>query len=128
MGSPPPPGTKWTRRVPHPVLIGHAASLHRRHQQGVGKGARRVLAPSEVLLERDWEDSLRPERRVQLVRRDGRDVSTLYGREGGGGHALGVRRARGARRPHHTGRERGEIRTPWPLLLTRPYLLKERPS
>jgi hypothetical protein len=29
---PPPPRTKWTRRVPHPVLIGHAASLtpHRR--------------------------------------------------------------------------------------------------
>ena len=24
---PPPPGTKWTRCVPHPVLIGHAASL-----------------------------------------------------------------------------------------------------
>ena len=24
---PPPPGTKWTRRVPHPVLSGHAASL-----------------------------------------------------------------------------------------------------
>ena len=23
----PPPRTKWTRRVPHPVLIGHAASL-----------------------------------------------------------------------------------------------------
>jgi len=23
---PPPPRTKWTRRVPHPVLIGHAAS------------------------------------------------------------------------------------------------------
>ena len=31
---PPSPRTKWTRRVPHPVLIGHAASLppptHRR--------------------------------------------------------------------------------------------------
>ena len=28
MVSPPPPSrTKWTRRVPHPVLIGHAASL-----------------------------------------------------------------------------------------------------
>ena len=27
-------------------------------------------------------------RRVQLVRRDGRDVSTLYGREGGGGGCL----------------------------------------
>jgi hypothetical protein len=25
--TPPPPRTKWTRRVPHPVLIGHAASL-----------------------------------------------------------------------------------------------------
>ena len=25
--SPPPSRTKWTRRVPHPVLIGHAASL-----------------------------------------------------------------------------------------------------
>ena len=24
---PPPLGTKWTRRVPHPVPIGHAASL-----------------------------------------------------------------------------------------------------
>jgi len=27
--SPPYPRTKWTRRVPHPVLIGHAASLSR---------------------------------------------------------------------------------------------------
>jgi hypothetical protein len=26
-GAPPLPRTKWTRRVPHPVLIGHAASL-----------------------------------------------------------------------------------------------------
>ena len=26
-GQAPPPRTKWTRRVPHPVLIGHAASL-----------------------------------------------------------------------------------------------------
>ena len=25
--APPPLRTKWTRRVPHPVLIGHAASL-----------------------------------------------------------------------------------------------------
>ena len=29
-------------------------------------------------------------RRVQLVRRDGRDVSTLYGREGGGGGGGGL--------------------------------------
>ena len=25
-GAPPPPRTKWTRRVPHPVLIGHSSS------------------------------------------------------------------------------------------------------
>jgi len=25
---PPPPRTKWTRLVPHPVLIGHAALAH----------------------------------------------------------------------------------------------------
>ena len=35
-------------------------------------------------------------RRVKLVRRDGRDVSTLYGREGGGG---------GGERGHLAGRE-----------------------
>jgi len=27
VSAPPPSRTKWTRRVPHPVLIGHAASL-----------------------------------------------------------------------------------------------------
>jgi hypothetical protein len=27
LARPPPSRTKWTRRVPHPVLIGHAASL-----------------------------------------------------------------------------------------------------
>jgi hypothetical protein len=37
-------------------------------------------------------------RRVQLVRRDGRDVSTLYGREGGGGATL----PRGGSRRAHT--------------------------
>jgi len=38
--------------------------------------------------------------RVQLVRRDGRDVSTLYGREGGGGGGGGAgRRAAGAPAP-----------------------------
>jgi len=36
---PPPPRTKWTRRVPHPVLIGHAASL------GRSRGTRRRRDP-----------------------------------------------------------------------------------
>jgi hypothetical protein len=31
--SAPPPRTKWTRRVPHPVLIGHAASLQERSRE-----------------------------------------------------------------------------------------------
>ena len=41
----PPPRTKWTRRVPHPVLIGHAASLTRPvrgERPSVGSGGRRV--------------------------------------------------------------------------------------
>jgi hypothetical protein len=47
-------------------------------------------APAERDGRRMWT------RRVQLVRRDGRDVSTLYGREGrGGGGALGARAAGG---------------------------------
>jgi hypothetical protein len=37
--NPPTPRTKWTRRVPHPVLIGHAASLSQ-----VQPGAGRVLS------------------------------------------------------------------------------------
>ena len=37
------------------------------------------------------------DRRVQLVRRDGRDVSTLYGREGGGGGGLCPQRSRPVR-------------------------------
>ena len=41
--STPPPRTKWTRRVPHPVLIGHAASLGRmtRPSTTTSCGARR---------------------------------------------------------------------------------------
>ena len=31
---PPPPRTKWTRRVPHPVLIRHAASLSQEEAAG----------------------------------------------------------------------------------------------
>jgi hypothetical protein len=29
---PPPPRTKWTRRVPHPVLIGHDVSVRTAHE------------------------------------------------------------------------------------------------
>ena len=34
---PPPPRTKWTRRVPHPVLTGHAASFSQ--AKGAAEGA-----------------------------------------------------------------------------------------
>ena len=52
-----------------------AARLVQGHGEGVVQwGARRVCL----------DHLRRGTRRVQLVRRDGRDVSTLYGREGGG--------------------------------------------
>ena len=38
--TPHPPRTMWTRRVPHPVLTGHAASLtHQRHSMYAGERA-----------------------------------------------------------------------------------------
>jgi len=41
---PPPPRTNWTRRVPHPVLIGHAAS--EADGRGVGCTPRPPRAPT----------------------------------------------------------------------------------
>jgi len=38
----PPPRTKWTRRVPHPVLIGHAASRTTRGMAAVGRRTQRA--------------------------------------------------------------------------------------
>jgi len=60
----PPPRTKWTRRVPHPVLIGHAASLSQVTQGllHMHRMKARDAAPRSV-------------RRVQLVRGEGRGVS-----------------------------------------------------
>jgi hypothetical protein len=50
-GRPPPPRTKWTRRVPHPVLIGHAASLTPYY---VGRGRRQppwwIMTPAGHLV------------------------------------------------------------------------------
>ena len=41
--SPPPPARiKWTRRVPHPVLIGHAASLTPGAAAAATRGAQRA--------------------------------------------------------------------------------------
>ena len=46
---PPPPRTKWTRRVPHPVLIGHAAS------RTPYRGRSAAAAGSQVSLEEALE-------------------------------------------------------------------------
>ena len=50
---PPLPRTKWTRRVPHSVLIGHAASLSQAAVQYVTRGlcvpVSRVLLLGQVL-------------------------------------------------------------------------------
>jgi len=50
--SPPPPRTKWTRRVPHPVLIGHAASLSQvaqRLRRRPRRARQRPAPPRQVL-------------------------------------------------------------------------------
>ena len=53
----PPPRTKWTRRVPHPVLIGHAASLTTSRP---ARGAwRRRAGRGAQGAERAWECSAR---------------------------------------------------------------------
>ena len=54
----PPSGTKWTRRVPHPVLIGHAASLSQVAEATAALSARRmaVFAPRTA----QWRKSLVP--------------------------------------------------------------------
>jgi len=79
---PPAPRTKWTRRVPHPVLIGHAASLTKTNEmqgwedmaagaEGRGRGSARVRKTYGV------RDAACPistgcgTRRVRLVRREG---------------------------------------------------------
>ena len=54
--SPPPPRTKWTRRVPHPVLIGHAVrkNLSRRvaYRSADALQARRARRRGACLLHR----------------------------------------------------------------------------
>jgi len=60
---PPPSRTKWTRRVPHPVLIGHAASLVQ-PESGL----------AIAVLKNAYVRKPRPVA-AQLVRGAGRDVS-----------------------------------------------------
>ena len=62
---PPPPRTKWTRRAPHPVLIGHAASLSQVHFVACGhteeaRGARRSTLRRRAWRERGWRRAGRP--------------------------------------------------------------------
>ena len=104
----PPPRTKWTRRVPHPVLIGHAGreseaardiARPRAHAQGGRRSRTLCGAPGAHRLpcaRRRWSRCGAPRRgprtstaatarpnsscstlrRVQLVRGEGRDVSS----------------------------------------------------
>ena len=83
VASPPPPSrTKWTRLVPHPVLIGHAAS----HRQGRGRGVQ-DLRRLQLLFVAGPRHKLHAPHgavrlgeagvgRVHLVRGEGRDVSS----------------------------------------------------
>ena len=52
-GAPPHSRTKWTRRVPHPVLIGHAASAQSGVQHCVTHPVR-VVGLSTARIEQCW--------------------------------------------------------------------------
>ena len=70
---PPPPRTNWTRRIPHPVLIGHTASLRvragggrglqpqgrRRHERAAGAPAPRLPRAHTVRPGADRRSTLR---------------------------------------------------------------------
>ena len=84
---PPPPRTKWTRRVPHPVLIGHAAS-----SPGPGRVGGRLKGEREAL---DKEDIPHAEREVKRE-----PVPVRPPAEG----QRRCRRAAVAREPHASGR------------------------
>jgi len=71
----PPPRTKWTRRVPHSVLIGHAAS--RRETGGRRRGAPRVRRRVRLLARRGHVPP-RPQARAAQGPR-GRDPPALAG-------------------------------------------------
>jgi hypothetical protein len=63
---PPPPRTKWTRRVPHPVLNGHAVSLSQ-GAGGAGGGDTRVGAAAVPRVELPSLDDARSGARVDVV-------------------------------------------------------------
>ena len=81
ISTPLPPRTKWTRRVPHPVLIGHvrgggsaAAGAHVLARADVAQRAEHELRPVEDLWERDETCPVSTEggtRRVHFVREGG---------------------------------------------------------
>ena len=68
---PPPPRTKWTRRVPHPVLIRHAASLSQVRLRAGGSGGGVKAGLSKLKVRGGGRSRL-----VRLVRKEGRDVSS----------------------------------------------------
>ena len=85
-------------RCPRPAPEPRHTSVHRpasprpptrEHSRALGRSGRAALRRGGGCraVGRAREERRKGTRRVQLVRRDGRDVSTLYGREGGGGGA-----------------------------------------
>jgi len=142
-----PPRTKWTRRVPHPVLIGHAASLSqaggaelervvdwvREHraagERGAGRGeggegGAEAQAQRELLLE---AEALVAQLRAQLpsdgaARRSGGAPGKRGGGAGGSGRGGGEGEQRAYSRAGGRGKGRGEgVRTlEVPGLLRRP--------
>ena len=73
------------RRAPRERACAGAGGRARDRRRRVRDAPRRLRRPAQRLRRTRVPGRGKGTRRVQLVRRDGRDVSTLYGREGGGG-------------------------------------------
>jgi WD40 repeat protein len=83
-----PPRTKWTRRVPHPVLIGHAASLS---QVGFAPDGRTIASSSYDRAVREWDPSTGRLRRC--LRGHDRQDTCVCSAPGHAQAALGARAA-----------------------------------
>ena len=114
-------------RAPAPLGKRVCHALQRAHAQRRRAGRGRVVRRREQPLGGKPRDHLRG--RVQLVRKEGRDVSSQYGREGGGGGGP-PRRARAPRAPQDPPAPPAPpplAPRPTPLARAAPTRLRRRP-
>jgi len=111
---PPPPGTNWTRRVPHPVLTGHAASQVAKRPVPISE--RRFLATLDLVQELHAEVAQLHARAADALREPRGASVELHGSEEGGpasGSLDGPAAGRSDVAPHPPPLDSpGSVRTP----------------